>query len=49
MLPGHYFFPGLEVNGATATECIRMSYAEPDAKVEAGVAIIAEVLRAYGT
>ena len=50
VLPGHYFFPGLEGAWRHRHECIRISYAGADAKVEQGMAIIAEeVLRAYGT
>lgn len=48
ILPGHYFFPGLEGEWRHRHECIRMSYAGPDAKVEQGIRIIAEeVARAY--
>lgn len=54
VVPGHYFFPGLDEGLAQRQpwqhrhECIRMSYAGADDKVQAGIRIIAEeVRRAY--
>ena len=48
VVPGHYFFPGLDEPWQHRYECIRMSYAGADDKVEAGIRIIAEeVRRAY--
>lgn len=48
VVPGHYFFPGLEEPWQHRHECIRMSYAGADDKVQAGIRIIAEeVRRAY--
>lgn len=42
MVPGHYFFPGLEQAWPHAHQCLRMNYVpEPD-KVERGIAILAE-------
>lgn len=50
VVPGHYFFPGLNVDWQHCHECIRISYAMEDHVVEAGVAIIAEeVKKAYNT
>jgi valine--pyruvate aminotransferase len=48
VLPGHYFFPGLLADWAHKHECIRITYAQDDAIVAQGIAIIAEeVKRAY--
>ncbi len=48
VVPGHYFFPGLDEPWQHRHECIRMSYAGADDKVQAGIRIIAEeVRRAY--
>ena len=49
VVPGHYFFPGLDEPWQHRNECIRMSYAQEAAVVEKGIEIIAEeVRRAYG-
>ncbi len=46
---GHYFFPGLEEDWRHKQECIRVSCAQAEADVKAGLAIIAEeVRRVYG-
>jgi valine--pyruvate aminotransferase len=48
IVPGHYFFPGLQEPWAQKTECIRMNYAQDEQTVREGIAIIAdEVRRAY--
>lgn len=49
VLPGHYFFPGLEaLDWRHKHECIRMNYAGDPEVVRAGVRILAEeVRRAY--
>lgn len=48
IVPGHYFFPGLQEKWRHQYECIRVSYAQEDETVKAGIAIIAEeVSRAY--
>ena len=48
IVPGHNFFPGITDNWRHKQECIRVSYAQDAAVVEAGVKIIAEeVARAY--
>lgn len=48
VVPGEYFFPGISEPWRHTQECIRMSYAQAGAVVEAGIKIIAEeVKRAY--
>ena len=48
VVPGHDFFPGITDDWRHQQECIRVSYAQDDAVVKAGVKIIAEeVARAY--
>jgi valine--pyruvate aminotransferase len=48
-VPGHHFFPGLgDTDWPHRHECIRVSYAQPEAHVQRGMQIIAqEVKRAY--
>ena len=49
VVPGHNFFPGLEEQWAHRDECVRVSYAQDDAMVARGIAIIGdEVRRTYG-
>jgi valine--pyruvate aminotransferase len=49
VLSGHHFFPGLKEEWPHKHECLRVSYAQDDATVHAGIQIIAEeVRRAYG-
>lgn len=54
VLPGHHFFPGLPTSSGVEEwrhrhECLRVSYAQEDAAVRAGIQIIAEeARRAYG-
>ena len=49
VLSGHHFFPGLAADTRHQHECLRLSYAQPAASVQAGIAILAEeVRRAYG-
>jgi valine--pyruvate aminotransferase len=45
VIPGHYFFPGLDAPWTHAHECLRVSYAQAPAQVERGIAIIAEEVR----
>ena len=45
IVPGHYFFPGLKEDWRHRYECIRVSYAQDDATVKAGIEIIAEEAR----
>lgn len=48
IVPGHYFFPGLEQPWQHKHECIRMHFAQADTVVREGISIIAdEVRRAY--
>jgi valine--pyruvate aminotransferase len=48
IIPGHYFYPGLEEEWAHKTECIRMNYTQEESKVRDGIRIIGEeVKRAY--
>jgi len=48
IVPGHYFFPGLEEKWRHKNECIRVNYSQDIKTVAAGVKIIAEeVKRAY--
>jgi len=48
VVPGEYFFPGLEEEWAHKYECIRMNYASKEEDVRQGIKIIAEeVKRAY--
>ena len=42
IVPGHYFFPGLDDDWEHKQQCIRISYAQGSDKVEAGLKIIAE-------
>ena len=45
IVPGHYFFPGLAEPWSHANECLRISYAQDDATVAAGLDRIAEEIR----
>jgi len=45
IVPGHYFFPGLEGPWQHKNECIRVSYAQDEKTVAAGIKIIAEEVR----
>lgn len=48
IIAGEHFFPGLESDWGHRHECIRISYAQDPASVEAGIQIIGEeVARAY--
>ncbi|HSR63665.1 MAG TPA: valine--pyruvate transaminase [Gammaproteobacteria bacterium] len=46
IIPGHYFFPGLEEDWTHKHECIRVTYSMQDEVVEEGVKIIAGEIRA---
>lgn len=49
VVPGDYYFPGFSEPWRHKEECLRISYARPDAEVAGGLEIIAaEVLKAYG-
>lgn len=46
VIPGHHFFPGLESDDwAHKHECIRVTYAQDDAVVHAGVKVIADEIK----
>jgi valine--pyruvate aminotransferase len=45
IVPGHYFFPGLQEPWQHQFECIRVSYAPAADAVRAGIQIIAEEAR----
>jgi valine--pyruvate aminotransferase len=45
VVPGNYFFPGLRESWKHADECIRISYAQDDNVVRAGIKIIADETR----
>lgn len=48
VIPGHFFFPGLDEDWAHKHECLRISYAQSEREVEYGISIVAEeVRRAY--
>lgn len=48
VIPGHHFFPGLKDDWRHTRECIRVTYSQDQAMVEAGLKIIAEeVKKAY--
>ncbi|GAA4887283.1 valine--pyruvate transaminase [Ferrimonas pelagia] len=45
IVPGHYFFPGLEEDWPHKNECIRISYAAEESVVKKGLSIIADEIR----
>ncbi len=48
VVPGHYFFPGLEEEWRHTQECIRVTYSQAPEVVQKGLAILAkEVKKAY--
>ncbi|KAA8997373.1 valine--pyruvate transaminase [Affinibrenneria salicis] len=42
MVPGHYFFPGLDQPWRHAQQCLRMNYVPDPQQIERGIAILAE-------
>lgn len=42
MVPGHYFFPGLEQEWAHTHQCMRMNYVPEPEQIEQGIRILAE-------
>ncbi len=49
MVPGHFFFPGLEQSWSHTHQCMRMNYVPDSATIEKGVQILAEEIeRAWG-
>lgn len=48
MVPGHYFFPGIEQDWPHAHQCMRMNYVPEPEVIEQGIKILAEELeKAY--
>jgi len=45
VVPGHYFFPGLDTSWRHCHECIRISYAMDDTTVQRGIEIIADEVK----
>ncbi|HJS74937.1 MAG TPA: valine--pyruvate transaminase [Vicinamibacteria bacterium] len=45
IVPGHYFFPGLDEVWRHRQECLRLNYSQDDAVVERGIAILGDELR----
>jgi valine--pyruvate aminotransferase len=45
VVPGHYFFPGLEEDWRHRFECLRLNYAGDAAAVRRGIGVIAEEVR----
>ena len=44
VVPGHYFFYGIDQDWSHRNECIRMTYSQPEDMVKEGIRIMAEVL-----
>lgn len=48
VIPGEHFFPGVsDTSWRHRYECIRINYAGPDATIEQGIALVAQVVRRY--
>ena len=45
IVPGHYFFPGLNENWDHKNKCIRITFAQDDEVVALGLSIIGEEIR----
>ena len=45
VVPGHYFFPGLQEEWTHKHECIRMTYSQDEESVREGIRIIGDVVR----
>ena len=45
VVPGHYFFPGLQAHWQHRYECIRITYAQSEPAVQQGIAIMGEEIR----
>lgn len=46
VIPGHHFGPGLEAPWPHLTQCVRISYAQPEDSLRRGLSILAEEVRA---
>ena len=45
VVPGHYFFPGIADKAwSHQYQCLRLNYAQDEAKVREGIRILAEVV-----
>jgi valine--pyruvate aminotransferase len=49
VVPGSYFFPGLQTPWDHTSQCIRLTYSADPAAVRRGMAILGEELRSLGT
>ncbi len=45
IVPGHYFFPGMDAKWKHKNECMRLTYAQDDRIVAKGISIIADEVR----
>jgi valine--pyruvate aminotransferase len=45
VVPGEFFFPGLDEDWSHRHECLRISYVQPDSVVQAGMRVIGEEVR----
>ena len=45
VVPGQYFFPGQTDDWPHTRECLRLNFARPDAELQAGIPILAEMIR----
>lgn len=45
VVPGQHFFPGLPESWSHTTQCLRVSYVQPESVVEAGIHAIADEIR----
>lgn len=46
VVPGEYFFPGQDTGKwPHARECLRLNFARPDAEQDAGVIVLADMMR----
>ncbi len=45
VVPGHYFFYGLEEEHPHAERCVRLTFSQPDAEVQRGMALFGRTLR----
>ncbi len=48
VIPGHHFGPGLSEPWPHLGQCLRLSYAQPEERLRAGLRVLAEELRALG-
>ena len=46
VIPGHYFAPGLDAPWAHASQCLRITFSQPESVVREGLEILAEEARA---